>query len=505
MKTAVTGRGRYAVGAVAAAIMLSSCSSSGGSEGGGPSPSAPSSSGSQGQEKVLQTQPFLPTGDVKFDLLALDRVSDQVVVAKVRARNTARSEISLDRIMAPTTRDLGNVNKFDPNSIGGAALLDGAGARLYYPYVQPGRKCLCTRTGGFNLRIPAGGTLTLNAAFPAPPAEVSRLGLLLPGVLPFTDVPVGNRPGTKIDIDPNNRGVDPVTAQKGPTRILPVTTLTENNAGAEEDDGTNLNVRISTDVLFAVNKADLNAAAQATLREVAGKIQNSPGNTVTIEGHADSTGNDAINQPLSERRAKSVEDALKGMVTRQGITYRSQGFGSKRPIASNKDEEGRKKNRRVVISFARPKPAPAQAPGGSSVPAAGRTLNPSSAPKGVTVHVDGLHRDSNGFTTVSWTVRNDGDQEADMGLMFNAPSQDGYINGGTSGVSLVSGDRRFRAARNGERYAIGPQFPLMPLDVIRLVKGEQLRLYTMIKVPSDVTTVTLDIPGFDKAENLAIG
>ncbi|WP_285491955.1 OmpA family protein [Actinomadura sp. NBRC 104425] len=489
---------------VAAAMVLSACSSSGGSEGGKQSPSASPTSGSQsGGERVLQTQPYLPTGEVKFDLLALDRVSDQVVVAKLRARNTTRSTVSLGRIMVPTARKDAGEN-FDSDSVGGMALLDGVNMRLYHPYVQPGRKCLCTKSFGGFLTLPANGTLTLHAAFPAPPAEVSRLGLIVPGVLPFTDVPVGNRTGVKIDIDENNRGVDPVTAQKGPTRILPVTTITQNNVGFEEDDGTNLNVNISTDVLFAVNKADLNAEAQATLREVSQKIQNSPGNTVTIEGHADSTGNDAINQPLSERRAKSVENALKQMVTRQGITYRSQGFGSKRPIASNSTEEGRRKNRRVVISFARPKPAPAQTPSASAAPAPGSTLNPKSGPKGTSIHVDELHRDSNGFTTVSFTLRNDGDQTAYAGTMFTAPAEDGYILEGTSAVSLVSGDRRFRAVRDGDGYAIGPRFATMTPDVPLVVKGEQLRLYTMIKVPSDVTTVTLEIPGYEKAENLTI-
>jgi outer membrane protein OmpA-like peptidoglycan-associated protein len=489
-------------------MMLSACSSSGGSGGGAPSSSsaaAPSASGSQGEGKVLQTQPLLSTGDVKFDLLALDRVSDQVVVAKLRARNAAKGEVRLEGTMTPRTRSAANFDKFDPNSIGDIALLDGVNSRLYYPYVQPGRKCLCTKTLAGFVTIPANGTLTLEAAFPAPPAEVSRLGLIVPGVLPFTDIPVGNRTGVKIDIDENNRGVDPVTAEKGPTRILPVRTVTQNNAGSEEDDGTNLSVNISTDVLFAVNKADLNAEAQARLREVAAKIQNSPGNTVTIEGHADSTGNDAINQPLSERRAKSVEDALKQMVTRQGVTYRSQGFGSKRPIASNSSEEGRKKNRRVVISFARPKPTPAQTPSGSAVPAPGRTLNPTGGPKGTSIHVDGLHRDSNGFTTVSFTVRNDGGEEANITNMFNASPFDGYVHGSTHGVSLVSGERRFRAARSSEGYAVAPDFNIWPIHVTRLGKGEQLRLFSLIKVPSDVTTVTLEIPGYEKAENLAIG
>ncbi|MFB4312832.1 OmpA family protein [Actinomadura sp. 21ATH] len=486
------------------ALALTSCSSSGDPKAAPSTPARPSAA-TPGKGGVLQSQPLLHNGAVRFDLTALDRVSNDVVVAKMTARNNSQTEASLGLIMRPVTRSVANVNSFQRNSIGGMALLDGAGARLYHPLVEPGRKCLCSRSAGFPT-VPAGGTLEFHAAFPAPPAGVSKLGVLVPGVLPFTDIPVGNRPGTRIDLDDGNRGVDPVAAKKGPERILPVTAITESDVGAEEDDGTNLNVRISTDVLFAVNKADLTPAAQQTLREVAGKIQNSPGGSVKVEGHADSSGNDAINQPLSERRAQSVVEALKKLVTRSGVTYESQGFGSSKPIASNDTEEGKKKNRRVVVSFARPKPAGSGSPGqGAGAPAKGRVLKPTTGPKGTSIHVDEVRRDGNGYTTVAWTLRNEAGEQVPVNGMFDAPSADGYIDGSTSGVFLGSGGKRYRAVRDGERYAFGPKFASLGLDVNTLEKGEQIGLYTMVRLPPEVTTVTLDIPGYGKAENVAVG
>lgn len=491
------------MGAVAVVLALSACDSSDEPRA-APLSSSPQAAPPQAG-RALQSQPLLHSGAVRFDLMALDRVANDVVVAKLVVRNPTSADVSLGLIMQPTTRNPGTRFSFDANSIGGMALLDGAGARLHHPLVQPGRKCLCSRFVGPFPTVRAGGTLDLQAAFPAPAAGVTRMGVLVPGVLPFADVPVANRPGARIDIDGKTRGVDPVAAQKGPTRILPAMATTETAVGAEEDDGTNLIVRISTDVLFAVDKADLSPAARQTLREVAGKIQSSPGTTVKVEGHADSSGNDAINQPLSERRAKSVQDALRQLVTRTGITYESQGFGSSKPIASNETEEGKKKNRRVTIAFARPTPSGPPSGGQSTgTPAKGRVLRSTTAAK-TSIRVDGLHRDSNGYTTVAWTVTNEGSGKVAVPSMFDAPTADGYISGGTSGVSLLSGDKRFRAVRDGERYPIGPQFALMGLDVNTLNPREQIMLYTLVRLPPEVTTVTVDIPGYEKAENLTVG
>lgn len=70
-----------------------------------------------------------------------------------------------------------------------------------------------------------------------------------------------------------------------------------------------------------------------------------------IEGHTDSTGNDRINEPLSKRRAQSLASFL---VQSKGVPHSKievDGFGSRRPIASNLSESGRKLNRRAELNF----------------------------------------------------------------------------------------------------------------------------------------------------------
>jgi outer membrane protein OmpA-like peptidoglycan-associated protein len=67
-----------------------------------------------------------------------------------------------------------------------------------------------------------------------------------------------------------------------------------------------------------------------------------------VLGHTDSTGSDAYNQALSERRAQSVADylSMRGVArARMGI----RGYGETQPIAPNETEEGRSQNRRVEI------------------------------------------------------------------------------------------------------------------------------------------------------------
>ena len=68
---------------------------------------------------------------------------------------------------------------------------------------------------------------------------------------------------------------------------------------------------------------------------------------IAIIGHTDSTGSDAVNNPLSVNRAKSVQNSLKN----QGVNNikRVEGQGSKNPVADNSTAEGKKQNRRVEV------------------------------------------------------------------------------------------------------------------------------------------------------------
>jgi OmpA-OmpF porin, OOP family len=99
---------------------------------------------------------------------------------------------------------------------------------------------------------------------------------------------------------------------------------------------------------FDTNKSDIKADAKPTLTEVAKALAGSPNLKIGIEGHTDNVGNAAANKTLSESRAKSVMAALAA----QGIAsarMSAAGFGQEKPIADNRSEEGRAKNRRVEL------------------------------------------------------------------------------------------------------------------------------------------------------------
>ena len=102
------------------------------------------------------------------------------------------------------------------------------------------------------------------------------------------------------------------------------------------------------DILFGVNRATLKPRAKETLSKICGIMQVAGAYRMSIEGHTDSTGSDARNQVLSERRAKSVHDYL-AHCGLQASTLSSKGLGETQPLDTNDTAKGRKKNRRVEI------------------------------------------------------------------------------------------------------------------------------------------------------------
>jgi|GEM_PF-1787185 len=102
------------------------------------------------------------------------------------------------------------------------------------------------------------------------------------------------------------------------------------------------------DGLFAVNQDDLSPRAADEAARIAAVLKHFSNNRIQVEGHTDSTGPERYNQGLSERRAKSVADALSS----HGIAssrMELSGHAYSAPIADNDTKEGRAKNRRVEI------------------------------------------------------------------------------------------------------------------------------------------------------------
>jgi OmpA-OmpF porin, OOP family len=107
-------------------------------------------------------------------------------------------------------------------------------------------------------------------------------------------------------------------------------------------------VTLNADALFDFDKSALKPAAVASLNSLAGKVKSLTLEVIVAVGHTDSVGTDAYNQKLSIRRAEAVKKHL----ISQGIEAKRiyvEGKGESQPVADNKTNEGRAKNRRVQI------------------------------------------------------------------------------------------------------------------------------------------------------------
>ena len=99
---------------------------------------------------------------------------------------------------------------------------------------------------------------------------------------------------------------------------------------------------------FAFNAAALTAEGQAKVRGAAQMLKRYPDRGIEVSGYTDSTGSEARNQRLSERRAEAVKQILvESGVSASRIT--TTGYGASNPVASNATAEGRAQNRRVEI------------------------------------------------------------------------------------------------------------------------------------------------------------
>jgi len=122
-----------------------------------------------------------------------------------------------------------------------------------------------------------------------------------------------------------------------------------------KETATEIRIELAADVLFDFDKADIKSQAQQALKQVASVIREKAKGTVRIEGHTDSKGSDSYNQRLSNQRSNSVKNWLVNKEGLKGINFTTDGFGAKKPVASNTkpdgsdDPYGRQKNRRVEI------------------------------------------------------------------------------------------------------------------------------------------------------------
>ncbi|MFC3111374.1 OmpA family protein [Undibacterium arcticum] len=112
-----------------------------------------------------------------------------------------------------------------------------------------------------------------------------------------------------------------------------------------------LKLEIPSDISFDTSRADITPNFRPVLDRFASSLNENPDTVVTIVGHTDSTGSDAINNPLSYHRAANTRDYLVG----RGVAARRfnvAGRGEHEPLVANDNDANRARNRRVEIFVA---------------------------------------------------------------------------------------------------------------------------------------------------------
>ncbi|MFJ7155526.1 OmpA family protein [Streptomyces sp. NPDC101118] len=168
-------------------------------------------------------------------------------------------------------------------------------------------------------------------------------------------------PGTEADaeapvpIDSNSPGLKlPQGATLAPPKVLDIAQVVEDLGGEERREDTNETVMMAlqAEVLFPKDSAVLNARATARIQAIAAEINKQKATKVRVFGFTDNLGTYEHGKVLSKQRADAVQRQLAKDLD-PGITFDIRGYSEDYPIADNGSEEGRKKNRRVEISFPR--------------------------------------------------------------------------------------------------------------------------------------------------------
>ena len=103
---------------------------------------------------------------------------------------------------------------------------------------------------------------------------------------------------------------------------------------------------VTNNILFETGKATLKSESMAEIQKVADYMKKNPRARFEVQGHTDNQGSDKINDPLSQQRAEAVVKALANLGV-DDFNLKAVGKGSHEPVADNKTEAGRAKNRRV--------------------------------------------------------------------------------------------------------------------------------------------------------------
>ncbi len=130
-----------------------------------------------------------------------------------------------------------------------------------------------------------------------------------------------------------------------------IAVIEKRSPSSSNDDSQFVTVSLQAGALFDVNQSSIKTRGQEKLNILARKLKETiTTEKVEISGHTDSSGSDAYNQKLSERRAAAVKTYL----ISQGVLankMRTIGYGESKPLVSNKTSAGKSRNRRVEVKI----------------------------------------------------------------------------------------------------------------------------------------------------------
>ncbi|MEE1927800.1 OmpA family protein [Streptomyces sp. TRM 70351] len=138
-------------------------------------------------------------------------------------------------------------------------------------------------------------------------------------------------------------------------RVIDIVQVVEDEAGEErrEDSNAKTKFTLQAEVLFGRDSAELNSQANARIAEIAQEIDEQGSTEVNVYGFTDDLGSYEHGVTLSQERAEAVHAQMTKSLDDSGITFNIRGYSEDYPVASNATEDGRKKNRRVEVSFPR--------------------------------------------------------------------------------------------------------------------------------------------------------
>jgi outer membrane protein OmpA-like peptidoglycan-associated protein len=170
--------------------------------------------------------------------------------------------------------------------------------------------------------------------------------------------PPGTEPSATapVEVDPTDPDLKlPEGATLAEPKVLDIKSVVEDQSGDERREDTNADVTfaLQAEVLFDKDSAKLSAEAKARIAVIAEEIKKQDSARVRVFGFTDNLGSSAHGDTLSKQRANAVQAVLDQDLNDPDVTFEVRGYGEQYPIADNSTEAGRKKNRRVEVSFPR--------------------------------------------------------------------------------------------------------------------------------------------------------